>query len=325
MPKLTKKTISIFAAALVALYLVISVIPTLTGKLTPTQTVEYGELKVSDDVTGYVVRDETVYLAKESGDAVWKVKEDDLIKKGAAVMTFKKRGGGDNKQDSKYKDILEKLNGKGETAGTTSLRKGVVSFRIDGYEGRMTPEKQEKLKESDVLRMKAEPDSIKRNSFKKGDPIYKIYNNADWYLNVWVDDSKTSRYQEGGSVTIEIGDEKIKGTIDKIIGEKNKWHIIIKTNRYWSGLGKYRVTEASIVTTDAEGLIIDNECITMKNRHEGVYVKTTTGDYKFTRVNVLASNDEQSLVSSGTFTDEKGKTVQTVEVYDEILRHPKEG
>ncbi|MGI6204175.1 MAG: HlyD family efflux transporter periplasmic adaptor subunit [Anaerovoracaceae bacterium] len=325
MPKLTKKTISIFAAALVGLYLVISVIPTLTGKLTPTQTVEYGELKVSDDVTGYVVRDETVYLAKESGDAVWKVKEDDLIKKGAAVMTFKKRSSGKSNQNSKYKDILDRLDGSGKTAGTTSLRKGVVSFRVDGYEGIMTPSNQEKLKESDVTGMAAEPDSIKRDGFKKGEPIYKIYNNADWYLNIWVDDSKTSRYEEGGSVTIEIGDEKIKGTIDKIIGEKNKWHIIIKTNRYWSGLGRYRVTDATIVTTDEEGLIIDNQCIAIKNKHEGVYVKTTTGDYKFTRVNVLASNDEQSLVSSGTFTDENGRTVSTVEVYDEILKHPKEG
>ncbi|MEE3362098.1 MAG: HlyD family efflux transporter periplasmic adaptor subunit [Anaerovoracaceae bacterium] len=325
MPKLKKKTIYIFAAALVALYLVISVIPTVTGKLTPTQTVEYGEFKVSDDVTGYVVRDETVYLASETGDAVWKVGEGDLIKKGAAVMTFKKRSGKDDKKNSRYEDILKKLDGKGRKTGTASLRKGVVSFYVDGYEGRMTPSKQKKLRENDVSVMDAQPDSIKRDSFVKGEPVYKIYNNAKWYMNVWVDDSKTSRYKEGNDVTIEIGDEKIKGSIERIIAEDKKWHIIIKTNRYWSGLGKYRVTDCSIVTTDEEGLIIDNSCIAMKGKHEGVYVKTTSGGYKFTRVNVIASNDEQSLVSSGTFTDDRGKTVNTVEVYDEILKNPKEG
>ena len=86
MPKLRKKTIYTFILVVVALYVVIAVIPAVTGKLTRTEAVTYGELKVSDDVTCYIVRDETVYLAKSAGTMSFKVKEGELVKRGAEVM-----------------------------------------------------------------------------------------------------------------------------------------------------------------------------------------------------------------------------------------------
>jgi len=327
MPKLRKKTIYTFILVVVALYVVIAVIPAVTGKLTRTEAVTYGELKVSDDVTCYIVRDETVYLAKSAGTMSFKVKEGELVKRGAEVMNFKTKSASKDTTSksasvSEYNAILKKLGKKGVVTGTVSKRKGMISFHIDGYEASFTPDTMAKLTYNDVNSVDAEPESLKRAETEKGDPIFKIYDNANWYINAWIDEADISKYEKGNYVTVEIGDAEIKGSIENIVSDGDKWHVIIRTNRYWKDLAVRRSAEGKIVTTDRSGLLIDNGSITTKGRKVGVYVKDKTGQFDFTQVNVLASNSKKSLVSSGTFTDAKGNTVTTVKVYDEILRNP---
>ncbi len=49
MSKFRKKPILIFVIALIALYIIIYIIPKVTGALVSSYTVEYGELKVADE------------------------------------------------------------------------------------------------------------------------------------------------------------------------------------------------------------------------------------------------------------------------------------
>lgn len=72
MGKIKKKPILLFVIAIVALYAIIYIIPSVTGALISSYTAEYGELKVSDETTGYIVRNETVYLASSAGELVYK-------------------------------------------------------------------------------------------------------------------------------------------------------------------------------------------------------------------------------------------------------------
>ena len=69
MSKFRKKPILIFVIALIALYIIIYIIPKVTGALVSSYTVEYGELKVADETQGYLVRDEQVYVSAASGKA----------------------------------------------------------------------------------------------------------------------------------------------------------------------------------------------------------------------------------------------------------------
>ena len=54
-------------------------------------------------------------------------------------------------------------------------------------------------------------------------------------------------------------------------------------------------------------------------------VKQTSGEFVFTRIKVIASDGEYSVLKDVSFTDEDGNSVDTVNVYDEILKRPGKG
>ncbi len=58
MKKIRKSPIVLFMLALILLYVIIYIVPSVTGALVSSYIVEYGELKVADEVTGYLVRNE---------------------------------------------------------------------------------------------------------------------------------------------------------------------------------------------------------------------------------------------------------------------------
>lgn len=327
MPKLKKRTIYIFILAVIVLYVVIAVIPSVTGKLTRTESVKTGELKVSDQETCYIIRDETVYTAASDGKVSFSRKEGTLVKKGAKVMSFKeqaekKSSSGTKTSTSDYAAILNRL-GKGSvTARENSLRKGIISYYVDGYETFFAPDTMTKLSSSEVKDVSQDTKNVKRTKVLKGDPLFKICDNANWYICFWIRQSDISNYEEGNSVTVELGDEDIPGTVYDISQEGSKWRIIVRTNRYYSEFTSKRKMDGKIVTTDVKGLIVDNGCITTKKKKVGVYVKNTTGGYDFVQVNVLATDGKKSALSSEEFTDAKGNAVKTVEAYDEILKDP---
>lgn len=57
MSRLKNKGIFVFFAALVTLYVIIYVVPKVTGLLNVTYVAEYGELSIYDDTVGCFVRD----------------------------------------------------------------------------------------------------------------------------------------------------------------------------------------------------------------------------------------------------------------------------
>ena len=77
-----------------------------------------------------------------------------------------------------------------------------------------------------------------------------------------------------------------------------------------------------LITTDIDGIIIDNKYLTTKDGKTGVYVVQTTGDPKFVQIKALGTDGEKTVVSENTFYDEEGQMVETVKVYDEILKNP---
>ena len=54
-------------------------------------------------------------------------------------------------------------------------------------------------------------------------------------------------------------------------------------------------------------------------------VRQTSGEYAFTQVKVIASDGEYTVLQDVSFIDENGNSVNTVNVYDEILKNPGKG
>lgn len=322
MPRPKKITISLFLIALVALYVVIEIIPMLSGALTGTETLTYGDLRVSESVECYLVRSETVYGAPSDGIADYKASEGDLVKRGSTVMAFD-ASAGDGDQESEYRDYMERLGNSLLTGNPeTAQMRGVFSTYIDGYERLFAPDALEDLTYEAVRRLSIKGTDVARKRALEGEPLYKISDNRSWYLVFWTDPDAAQRYESGAKVTAILPQGQIAATVYGLSEEGDRVKVILRSNRYYAGFAKERILEGEIVTIDQRGLLVGNHCLTTKDGVVGVYVKDTIGEYHFKPVRTIATDGKQTLVLEGVYYDENGQPVETVNVYDEVLKKP---
>ncbi len=324
MTKRTKALIYIFIPLLIALYVVIYVVPGVTGALTDTKVLEYGTLRVTDEVTCYLVRNEQVHVSPVSGNIGYYIKDGALVKKGTQILTVD--GAALSEQEanaeSKYADILQRLGGENVSTDFLTGTKGVVSYFVDGYENVFTPENMKNLKYDIVKNYNVSEDNLVRNTTKKGEPLFKICDSSNWHIICWVKEGNVSKYSVDKKVTVELPKGEITATVSDIIPDGDMWLVVLDTNKYYEEFGRVRKQDATIVTSNYSGIIIENASMTTSGSAVGVYVKSKSGEYEFTPVRVITTDGQNSLVEVSYYYDDEGKTVNTVEIYDEILRKP---
>jgi len=329
MPKPKKRTIYIFIIAIVTLYVVIEIVPFLTGALTSTEVLKYGELKVEQEVVCYLVRDETVYSAPDSGDVKYKFEEGSLVKKGAKLLTFTKDSSitseeeADLQKKSDFKIIVDRL-GKNLVADQNFIAasRGIFSTSVDGYEAVFTTKTIEDLTYQEVTGMSIKSKAAARNYVVKGEPLYKISDNSSWYMVFWVKKNEATKYQTDATVTVTLPDGNVLATVSTLMTDEEMVKVVLKTNRYYKGFASQRKVQANVLLVDQRGLLVSNKSLTTKDGIAGVYIKNTIGDYVFKPVRTIATDGDKTLVLEDVYYDEEGQPVDTVNVYDEVLKNP---
>ncbi len=316
-----------FIAVLIVLGLIIYVVPSVTGLFETTQTIESGTLQVSENNTCYFIRNEKIYTAAAGGEIHYLVKEGEKIRRKTRIAQFNEDGRSlEEGEESEYADLQKSI--KGLTVKTDSFKagsSGVVSFYIDENENRFTAANMDSLKYEEVSDMEFGETKVKRNSTFEGEPLFKMVDDSKWYFVFWTATENIARYEKGNSLSLIIDKGEINATITDIAEDGDMWRITASSNNYYKDLPRYICKDAVIVSSRSSGLIIDNEYMTTRKGKPGVMVRQKTGDYEFVPVNVEASDGTQSVVSESYFYDEKGKMINTVQVYDEILKDPGEG
>lgn len=322
--KNTKRAICIYVILLILLYVVVEVLPRVTDIFETTQTLEPGNLKLSYDTTGYFIKDERIGIAAESGDIQYLVGAGSSIKKGTTLVSVTPKGES-SEEEQRFGEYTKRLKGyDGLSEEYTSPISGIFSLEIDGYEDYFTPARMETIKREKVESLSYHPASLERKSVIKGEPVYKVSWDDAWYILCWVDRETAETYSEGRNVTLELPEGSVKAKIQSISKEKDSddFRVIFYLNVFYEAFSSSRAEEMSIVTSDNEGLIIDNKCIIEKDGQKGVYVIDKNGHNVFTRIKIIAYDKEQSVIDDVTFIDEEGNQVYTVDVYDEVLKHP---
>jgi putative membrane fusion protein len=323
MKRLKRSYILIYIILLVALTCIIYLIPGLTGVLRPTYVVEYGELSVADETDGYFVRNEKVYFSKKEGIPNWYIGESKLIRKGTRVMDVEGHLSQDDVRRG-YKAIIREDRKRGIKTDTFEAEaEGIVTYNADGFEGAFTPKSMYKKTFRDFRVFDNDNSlSLIREEVRTGEPVFKLVDRSGWYIVCFVPLEHKKRYEVGQKLTIRLDDRKtIYGDILDIKEDGSRARLIIRTTYYYKGFVKQRVASVKLTTSDATGLLIRNSSITEEKGHEGVYVKQKNGDYKFVRINVIATDGEYSVISRMYFFDEKGKSISTVQNYDVVLKH----
>ncbi len=319
MDKIRKKPLLLFFVLLIALYIIIYVVPRVTGALRSSYTAEYGRLQTSDETEGYVVRNETIYTAGKSGTINRYIQDGKLVRKGTRVMDVTSSG---KTMSRTYEELTQNLGShRRKSDSYAAAAEGIVVYYADGMEGVLTPDTMAKQNRSFYRGLKSNGQELARDETAENDPVFKIVDRSAWYIVCYVPTDHASRYQVGEKVSISInGSSSIRGTVQEMKKESGSLRLILRTNYYYKGFGKLRTVDLSVITADRQGLIIYNSSIVEKDGQKGVMVRQKNGKYQFTRINVLATDGEKSAISMSSFRNAKGESVRTVRNYDEVLR-----
>lgn len=319
--KIKKKVLLLFIIAVVILGIITEVVPEVTGALTQTEILQYGNLQITDQATCYFVRNETVYMAPSAGNINYYIQDGVKVRKNAKILDIDLKSA--NTEDSKYSDIITRLNGDNVTLNQmTSHDNGIVGYYIDGYEGYFTPQTMDKLDYQKVQQLKIDPINLTRKTTLSGEPIFKICEGNYWYMVFWIDAGNITKYEVGNTVKVNLPLGQIKANVENLIDKGDKWMVVLKTTRYYQDFAKLRSVNATIITQDYTGILVKNSSITTKNDVPGVYIKSKNGDFVFKPIKIISSDGDNSLVNVSVFYDANGQEVKTVEIYDEILKNP---
>lgn len=323
--KLTKKTkiaICVYIAAMLILYIVVEILPKVTDIFETTQILEPGNLKIYYETTGYFIKDEMVGIAGETGKVQYLTEEGTAVKKGYPLISVDpvKDDGDKEPRFTKYTDRLKGYDGISDAYDSPAS--GIFSLKIDGYEDYFVVEKMETIKREKVESLSYDQVDLERKSVIKGEPVYKISSDDVWYILCWVDKQTAATYTEGRSVILELPEGDVKAEVRTIKKEEDGCRVIFSLNVYYAAFCESRAETMNIVISDNEGLLVDNDCIIRKDGVQGVYVVNKNGDYIFTEIKIIASDEKQSVIEDVTFLDEEGYQQYTVDVYDEVLKHP---
>ena len=291
--------IIIFAILCVFIY----VVPHVSDIFVETYVAQYGTLEADVETDCLFVRDEAVYKAQSAGSVTRNIGSGKLMRSGKKIVTL------------------------GGTAYYSEAR-GIVSYYYDGLEDTLNSESLDSITIASLE--KAQSDEFTVNKCKKeataGDAIFKIVDNTNWYLIAWLDPADAENFTEGYSIKVDFGDDtilkmKLKSMTDE--GEKKK--LVLSCNRYYEYFDKYRAKNVRLIRSSRSGIMLETSSIVEEDGKKGVYVKDKFGDYNFTRVSILATDGDTTVVEQNYFYDEEGKTVTTVSNYDEILRQKDKG
>ncbi len=322
--KKTRKIVFItYFLVLVVLGIITVLVPHISGALVKTEIIYHDTMKISDKAYCYIVRNEKVYLASKDGNTNYYVGDGIKVRGNTKILDLLELEKRKNKKD--FDVFLKGIKGEEVTEkGEITLSNGVTSYYVDGYEGFFKPEKIKDLKYQQFEGRTFDMMNLTRKYAFKGEPLFKICDDKKWNIIYWIPESSLPKYIVGKDVRVKLPKGDIKAEIKDLLNKGDMWLVILETKAYYEDFHNIRMVEAEIITSEYSGIKVINSNIDTENGQAGVFVKQKNGDFVFTPIKIITSDGEYSLLKSDFYYDEDENRVETVEIYDEILKNPSE-
>ena len=327
----------IYAVALSVCIAAVYVVPSLKGMLEKTYVTEFGKIDIADEVSAFIVRDETVYVAGSDCEISRLAVENTLLEAHTRVveMTPDENSTADAEEGSvigsdnvshKYLEVIQALGGN--AAATDSGRMGYagyVSYFVDGAEAKFSTSNIANLRQSDYESLsKLKTINTPDRKCGKGEPIFKVTHNSKWYLVFYIDNKAGEKYYAGRSVTVKIADKDEPAKVASVQTGKKTTKVVLRCKTFFEGFAEKRTLDTTVTVASAEGLLLQDSSIVMKGEQKGVLVKNKLGEHKFKPIQIKADDGERCVVCSDIYVDENGNFVETLKTYDEIVAEPTE-
>lgn len=310
-----------YLLVLLGLGTIIYVLPTVAGLFDRTYVAKYGEIEVACEVEGCLVREETLYTADRAGTVTREVKEGTLVKGDQTVVTFS--GKGNDKKNDRHTALLKKLGKNAPEAknGVTPVS-GYISYQVDGLEY---------LNESALLKLTGKSydklgdgkqTELPSGKVAKGDPVFKLVENGNWWLVFYTDKETAERFAEGASVTVRREEEEMTAVVEQVKASDDRVKIVLHSGTYYKDYLTDRAVSVTVLTARADGVVLESGSIIEKGGRKGVLTKNKVGKLIFKPVSIKADNGEEAAVYGDYYMDSEGNFVETVNPYDEVVKSP---
>ena len=237
----------------------------------------------------------------------------------------------------------ERISAGEEVAGVAGIKyynenAGIISYEIDGYEEDFQPENFEKYsyKSLDSKEYLENQKDRKKNQktdgdvqVSRGDYIYKIIDNFEWYIAVKVEDkADIADLSLNQSVKVKIYEEDeesiVKGYVMAINESEDEAVLVIKFNTMLYKYFNLRVKELEVIKNEFKAFKIPSKSIFEKDGQDGVYIKNKGGIVEFRPVFKLKEVQDDSYIrigdnSSNIYLEEGADPIRTVDRFDEII------
>ena len=242
------------------------------------ETAAYGELVISNKSSGLIIRDEKVFYSPYQGEV-------DLLKSGGERVS--------------YGEEILSINSENKEIAIHAKNNGVISFAVDGWESTLTPENINKF---DVERKKEISSNyshlISGNEVEEEDPLYRIVDNKNIYLYLFISNEWGERISEGDEVVIQPqGSEKqFNARIKKNIKHESENIAYVKINRFPDSWLNIRTVDIKMIKDVHEGILIPREAIYNTPQGRGVLKFSDGEQYNFTEITVEATGQDYAVV-----------------------------
>ncbi len=223
-----------------------------------------------------------------------------------------------------------KISSTGISGNYQTESSGIVSYRLDGYEALLNPTTMSMLDRSRISSISTDYIDTFSGTTSKGEPVFKIVSDSEWYALTWINLDKLNTFEEGGSVTLAFDDAEVTGSVFSIVEQENQALVIIKFTSYYQNLATLRKANVTIITKNASGLMVETSFIQEKYGYSGVNVLDVSGKQRFAPVDIIATDGDYSLVSAASqevlsdikkdLEEEEQKDIVTLEEFDEIIK-----
>lgn len=247
--------------------------------------------------------------------------------------------------EDKYKDYsisqLESMKKSlSKSIGTNKVpyysgKSGIITYKVDGLEDIYKYEDVLSLTSSSTVRKEyTEKDSSKNPNVVKGDKLFKIITNFDYYIAVTLNNEYAKLFEENKYVKVRVIsngiESEIWGYIKKINYGSEASVLILYFDDYFYKIYDKRYIDLQLITDIHEGLKIDSKAICEKDGIKGAYVVDISNIVKFFPIEILGQDDKNAVVYEGDFVSESqrktiaiaDKIYETIKIFDKIVLEP---
>lgn len=204
---------------------------------------------------------------------------------------------------------------------------GIVSYRIDGLEDKLTVDNLDNLTSNYLKKLELSTGQVVGKTENKA----KVINNFKCYIAITFNSNEANNAKVGNSVTLRLSSEnKVKATVYKIKEEGSNKLIFFEITDDVEKLINYRKISIDVIWWEYSGLIVPKNSILYENGKSYIFIKNNANSIK-TLVKVEKENDSYCVIDNYSseeliglgYTAEEIDTMRTVKIYDEIVVDPK--